>query len=140
MAYKYFIECCRTGSAVVLGAVTGLVSSTAYLLITGLNCIDLKRFLQIGFDSAQLNLTQVLYDIEHGKSFDLPITIDIDAQGASACKDAVIWGTVIGTSVATAGLLTYYAARKCCASRATPDSYEGYQRLPRSDSRDRFSV
>lgn len=140
MAYKYLVECCRAGSTVVLGAVTGLVSTTAYLLLTGLHCIDLKKFLQIGFDSSHLNLTQVFYDIEHGKNFDLPITIDIDAAGANACKDAAIWGAVIGTSIATAGLLTYYAAKKYCGPKPNADDHEGYKSLGPSDSRDRFSV
>src|SRR5215207_2952576 len=140
MAYKYFIECCRAGSAAILGALTGLVATTAYLLITGLQCLDLKRFLHVGFNSSQLNLTQVLYDIEHGKSFGLPITIDIDAQGANVCKDTLIWGTVIGVGVATTGLLTYYVAKKCCGPKISTDEHEGYQPLQRSNSLDRFTV
>jgi len=115
-----FIEIIKEGTRVIvtttLGAVVGLVGSFTYLLMTGLKCINLSKTIDVEVNTTNLSIEQIINKFIHHEYIHIPLDITIDSEGLSPCKQVILWTTVATTTLASAGLLCYYAL-KCKENR-----------------------
>lgn len=91
-----------------LGAVTGLVGSLAYILMSGVKCLNTSNVVDVEIESAKINIQQVLKDFEAHKNIHVPLDVSIEEQGFMPCEEILLWGTVATTALATTGLLCWY--------------------------------